>query len=665
LDVLHVVGGGATGSGSGGDSIYEVVEYGTTYRIHKFTTTVTSSITIPVGVSSVTYLVVGGGGGGGSWYGGGGGAGGLRTGTLSVSPGSYTVTVGAGGTTGSAGASGNDGNESVFATIAAAGGGGGGGRYTAGNSGGSGGGGGSGTAKGNGNTPATSPSQGNNGGNAYCGGGGGASAVGANGGSPGNGFGGNGGSGTTLTISGTSTTYAGGGGGASEPSFAPGTGGSGGGGNGERGEDGSGSAGTANTGGGGGGRGSLNGGRAGGSGIVIVRYALAGPGGKSIFENNIVGVGTTELSGTPTTGRLVVKASGTSNIFVGRNSSEVNVAYIDGYGKLNLGAASSITGQINLIGTTSGIVSLKVADAAGTWTMTLPSAVPASSGYVLSATTAGVCSWVAAASGTGDVVGPSSATNEGVARFDTTTGKLIQNSLVTIGDDGYVNIPSGQKYKINNTNLAATDVGAEPTLAKTNLTESASSILTISNGSNSVMGASPVTIQVKKSSASQDGYLGKDNWTAFNSKLTDPMTANGDLITRIGGVVDNLAIGSSGQILTVSSGLPAWADPAGGSQITQGDTKVYVKDTGSDGYMAVVTDGVERLRVDSTGKVGIGVVSPTSALDVNGDIEVGVTNWVYYGDPTTNGSWRTGVINGEFMIEKRESGLWVTKGTFN
>jgi hypothetical protein len=36
----------------------------------------------------------------------------------------------------------------------------------------------------------------------------------------------------------------------------------------------------------------------------------------------------------------------------------------------------------------------------------------------------------------GDVVGPASATDNAVARFDTTTGKLIQNSVVTIDDNG-------------------------------------------------------------------------------------------------------------------------------------------------------------------------------------------------------------------------------------
>ena len=41
-----------------------------------------------------------------------------------------------------------------------------------------------------------------------------------------------------------------------------------------------------------------------------------------------------------------------------------------------------------------------------------------------------------AASASGDVVGPASATDNGVVRYDGTTGKLIQNSVVTISDTG-------------------------------------------------------------------------------------------------------------------------------------------------------------------------------------------------------------------------------------
>jgi hypothetical protein len=53
----------------------------------------------------------------------------------------------------------------------------------------------------------------------------------------------------------------------------------------------------------------------------------------------------------------------------------------------------------------------------------------------------------------GDVVGPASATDNAVARYDTTTGKLIQNSLVIIGDTGSVtgvNALTAESLTVNN-----------------------------------------------------------------------------------------------------------------------------------------------------------------------------------------------------------------------
>ena len=44
----------------------------------------------------------------------------------------------------------------------------------------------------------------------------------------------------------------------------------------------------------------------------------------------------------------------------------------------------------------------------------------------------------AAAPGSGDVVGPGSATDNAIVRFDTTTGKLIQNSALTLNDFGQI-----------------------------------------------------------------------------------------------------------------------------------------------------------------------------------------------------------------------------------
>lgn len=61
--------------------------------------------------------------------------------------------------------------------------------------------------------------------------------------------------------------------------------------------------------------------------------------------------------------------------------------------------------------------------------------------------------------GSGDVVGPASATDNALARFDTTTGKLIQNSKITADDNGYMTLGDGSSNSIGIT-LNGTGAGA-------------------------------------------------------------------------------------------------------------------------------------------------------------------------------------------------------------
>jgi len=274
------------------------------YKIHTFTD-VSDTFTVISG-GEVEYLVVAGGGGGGTGSGGGGmgggGAGGLLTGTVTVGPGNYNVTVGDGGAGGIAPAysSATNGTDSTisFPTQVIADGGGKGatnsGPGTApGGSGGSGGGGGGNNGAGGLGGTGTSgpPRQGYNGGRGgngtsglvYKGGGGG--GAGASGKSYTNSnsvsLGLNGGIGIQSSINGNATYYAGGGGGGVIVSgwantIYGGTGGLGGGGDGgdapttQNGT--TGDAGTQNTGGGGGGGAYQRSGGGGGSGIVIIRY---------------------------------------------------------------------------------------------------------------------------------------------------------------------------------------------------------------------------------------------------------------------------------------------------------------------------------------------------------------------------------------------------------
>lgn len=254
-------GGEGTGSelnsfanGIAGASGVVRIKYYLTRQV--FTTVGTTSWTAPSGVTQVEYLVVGGGGGGGNGYdnggGGGGGGGMVRSGTLSVTPGTvYTVTVGEGGAGGAnirSDRPGVAGTESVFGSIVSLGGG---------------------LGKGSRTTPYTTagvqqvldpPS-------APTGGSGSGSGSGGDGGggSGGDGFnnsgttGGNGGIGLVSSITGSSVTYGAGGRGANSGTANGGT-----------------NSGAANTGtggnGGGAGSGASTGGGNGQAGIVVISY---------------------------------------------------------------------------------------------------------------------------------------------------------------------------------------------------------------------------------------------------------------------------------------------------------------------------------------------------------------------------------------------------------
>ena len=289
ISLYGVAAGNSSAKASGGN----IVTTDGSYWYHTFTS---SGTFIPSQALTVDYLVVAGGGGGGSAVNsgnsegaGGGGAGGLRSTVTATGGGGsletalslsantvYQAIVGAGGAGGAvSNNNGTNGTNSIFSTITSVGGGGGGKAATTGLTGGSGGGGGAGPS-----APYAGGSrtvnQGFAGGSGYfsarAGGGGGAGAVGEDA-SSGNVRGGNGGAGVAVSITGSSVTYAGGGGGGEYATG--GTGGSGGGGNG-----GSYSpsvqaqAGTTNRGAGGGGASFNLAAGSGGSGIVIIRYAV-------------------------------------------------------------------------------------------------------------------------------------------------------------------------------------------------------------------------------------------------------------------------------------------------------------------------------------------------------------------------------------------------------
>ena len=161
-----------------------------------------------------------------------------------------------------------------------------------------------------------------------------------------------------------------------------------------------------------------------------------------------VGIGTYATTGNTLTRNTVLSSSngggltnfstGTQNVFVDYPAEKA--VYLDASGNaIPLGSASAtqldITaqGDLRLQDTTGGeYVALQApATIASSYTLTLP-VDDGTAGQALVTDGSGVLSWSTAASG--DVYGPASATDNAVARFDLTTGKIIQNSVVTIAD---------------------------------------------------------------------------------------------------------------------------------------------------------------------------------------------------------------------------------------
>jgi len=78
------------------------------------------------------------------------------------------------------------------------------------------------------------------------------------------------------------------------------------------------------------------------------------------------------------------------------------------------------------------------------YTLTFPD-TDGNSGQVLTTDGSGVLSWTT--NGAGDVTGPASSTDNAIARFDSTTGKIIKNSVVIIEDSGNTTFNSTAQIK--------------------------------------------------------------------------------------------------------------------------------------------------------------------------------------------------------------------------
>jgi hypothetical protein len=126
----------------------------------------------------------------------------------------------------------------------------------------------------------------------------------------------------------------------------------------------------------------------------------------------------------------------------------------DSTGAITLGKATGGTGKVLLKGTTSGTVTLSTADAAGTWTMKLPTSGGTNT-HVLTTDGTGVTSWTAPGTTANLVIGTSTITSGTTTRVLYDLAGVVQEATGFTISSNQPNVTAGNSYLHDGTLIAS------------------------------------------------------------------------------------------------------------------------------------------------------------------------------------------------------------------
>jgi hypothetical protein len=267
-------------------------------------------------------------------------------------------------------------------------------------------------------------------------------------------------------------------------------------------------------------------------------------------------------------------------------------------------------GDLRLQDSTGGeYVALQApATIAASYTLTLP-VDDGTAGQALVTDGSGVLSWSTAASG--DVYGPASATDNAVARYDGTTGKIIQNSAVTIADDGATVIAANSASdglritQLGSGNALLVEDSANPD-ATPFLIESTGRVLVGVDASRTLFSGYVPNLQIEGenfSTASQS--ITRNGGSAagpvlFFAKSRGTTNGSNTIVVandNLGAIAFNGADGTD--IQTIAAQITADVDGTPGANDMPGR---LVFSTTADG----ASTPTERMRINSAGNIGFG-----------------------------------------------------------
>ncbi len=357
---------------------------------------------------------------------------------------------------------------------------------------------------------------------------------------------------------------------------------------------------------------------------TVLGRATAGTG--AIEEIAVTGSGNVVLANTPTLITPVIgAATGTSLVLSGGLTS---------------GAVAGTTGFVDLKGLTSGTVRLSVADAAGSWTLKLPT-TGGTNLYVLQTDGSGNTTWVAQAGGGSGTVNSGTATQ--MAYYPASTAAVSSTPTVTVSSTGRLT------FSPTAITTGATDALTIRVPNDTGITATSESV--------GVLFPSATRTWADGTTTTQREYLfgaPTYNKTTTSATFTNaatvvvggpPVAGTGVTITNayaLWVVAGSLGFGTAGSVATITSS-------SGALTLTASGTNQNINLTPSGTAVVLVTQG------GGAGGVTINVAS--TSIDANISFSLsGVTKCLVGNASTTNGI-STGSIAGELVLRGVASGI--------
>jgi hypothetical protein len=196
--------------------------------------------------------------------------------------------------------------------------------------------------------------------------------------------------------------------------------------------------------------------------------------------------------------------------------------------------------------------------------------------------------WSTDTAGTGDVVGPGSSTDDALAKFDSTTGKLVQNSNAILSDAGVLTV----------SNIAATiDTASQP----------------------NITGVGTIGTGVWQGTAIANAYIGT---TIDATKLADGTVTNAEFQ-----YINSLTSNAQTQIDAVPtiSTLTSIAYPGSSTALnTAGGDNLVVAGTGFAAGLTATIDGTScsTITIDSSTQVTLATPAKSASTYINGLVMV-------------------------------------------